>query len=40
MQIICVFASGRMIDRSDLDETRIQELASEFPTINDFFYYF
>lgn len=40
MQILCVFPSGRMIDRSVVDEARVRQLAAEFPTINYFFYYF
>jgi hypothetical protein len=39
MQIICVMPSGRMIDRTILEEGKVRELASEFPTINYFFYY-
>jgi hypothetical protein len=39
MQIICVLPSGRMIDRTILEEDRVRDLAAEFPTINYFFFY-
>ena len=37
MQIICVFPSGRMIDRTTVPLDKIQKYAEEFPTLNYFF---
>lgn len=36
-RIMCIFPSGRMIDRSDLGIEGVREYAEEFPTINYFF---
>jgi hypothetical protein len=36
-RIMCIFPSGRMIDRSDLGLEKVAAYAEEFPTINYFF---
>jgi len=37
MKILCVFRSGRIIDRTVVGEHRIALLAEEFPTLIYFF---